>query len=32
MRFNFAVIGGGLTATAALYRLVNRVREKAKKR
>jgi uncharacterized NAD(P)/FAD-binding protein YdhS len=32
MRFNFAIIGGGLTATAMLCRLVNRVREKARKR
>ena len=32
MRFNFAIIGGGLTATAMLCRLVNRVQEKTKKR
>ncbi len=32
MGFNFAIIGGGLTATAMLCQLVNRVREKAKKR
>jgi uncharacterized NAD(P)/FAD-binding protein YdhS len=32
MRFNFAIIGGGLTATAMLCQLVNRAREKAKKR
>ena len=32
MRFNFAIIGGGLTATAMLCRLVNRVRKKAEKR
>ena len=29
MRFNFAIIGGGLTATAMLCQLVNRVAEKA---
>jgi uncharacterized NAD(P)/FAD-binding protein YdhS len=29
MRFNFATIGGGLTATAMLCQLVNRVQEKA---
>jgi uncharacterized NAD(P)/FAD-binding protein YdhS len=32
MRFNFAIIGGGLTATAMLCQLVNRVREKAEKK
>ena len=32
MSFNFAIIGGGLTGTAMLYQLVNRVREKAEKR
>ena len=29
MKFNFAIIGGGLTATAMLYRLVQQVRQKA---
>ena len=29
MQFNFAIIGGGLTATAMLYRLVQMVRQKA---
>ena len=29
MRFNFAIIGGGLTATAMLCQLVNRVQQKA---
>jgi len=29
MQFNFAIIGGGLTATAMLCRLVQRVRKKA---
>jgi uncharacterized NAD(P)/FAD-binding protein YdhS len=32
MRFNFAIIGGGLTATAMLSQFVERVQEKAKKR
>ena len=32
MRFNFAIIGGGLTATAMLCGFVNRVQEKAEKR
>jgi len=32
MRFNFAIIGGGLTATAMLCQLVNKVREKAEKK
>jgi uncharacterized NAD(P)/FAD-binding protein YdhS len=32
MRFNFAIIGGGLTATAMLIGFVNRVQEKAEKR
>ena len=31
MRFNFAIIGGGLTATAMLCQFVNRVRDKAAK-
>jgi uncharacterized NAD(P)/FAD-binding protein YdhS len=31
MRFNFAIIGGGLTATAMLCQFVNRVQEKAEK-
>ena len=31
MEFNFAIIGGGLTATAMLCQLVNRVQEKAVK-
>ena len=31
MRFNFAIIGGGLTATAMLCQFVNRVHEKAAK-
>ena len=32
MQFNFAIIGGGLTATAMLCQLVNRVQEKAEKK
>ena len=32
MRFNFAIIGGGLTATAMLSQFVDRVQEKAEKR
>ena len=32
MRFNFAIIGGGLAATAMLCQLVNRVRKKAEKK
>ena len=32
MRFNFAIIGGGLTATAMLSQFVNRVQEKAIKK
>ena len=31
MRFSFAIIGGGLTATAMLCQLVDRMQEKAKK-
>jgi len=32
MRFNFAIIGGGLTATAMLSQFVDRVQEKARKK
>jgi uncharacterized NAD(P)/FAD-binding protein YdhS len=32
MRFNFAIIGGGLTATAMLSQFVERLRDKAEKR